>query len=311
MVPIAEALRLSAEASGRRSDLAFPAAAAAVHDLAESGAAYFPLAPFESTQFAQLRDCDPRYATHEYLGGHFRPLMFDAAVAAMRAAGCVHLGGIEAVDHLPQYWAPPELVSLLAGTEDSTLRGILRDLVVQRPLRRDIFRRGLATTTLAEHEARLHDLVVVGSGRTLEHGDTVGVPVGAAVLDPAFYQPLLDVLAESPLGLRGIAAVHPRAEPGDVAAALGLLVHGGYAIPVLDGDHESTAAARRFNQVLVAENAIGNDHRMLVSPAATGAIASDAAEIAEVGQPWSEAAEHGDPDIEPRRARALRALGVL
>jgi hypothetical protein len=229
----------------------------------------------------------------------------------MREAGCVHLGGIDAVDHIAQYWAPSELVLLLTGTEDSTLRGILRDLIVQRPLRRDIFRRGLATTTLAEHEARLHDLVVVGTGRTLEHGTTVGVPVGEAVLDPVFYQPLLDVLAESPLGLRGIAAVHPRAEPGDVSAALGLLVHGGYAVPVVDADRRSTDAARRFNQVLVDENAIGNDHRILVSPAATSAIASDEAEIGELGQRWSAATEGGGPDVESRRARALRALGVL
>jgi SAM-dependent methyltransferase len=292
MVPIAEALRLAASASGRRSDLAFPAAAAALHELAEQGAASFPLPPFEAGQFAGLRECDPSYGAHEYLSGHFRPLMFDSVAAAMRSAGCTYLGGIEPVDHLAQYSAPPALLHLLGDTEDSVTRGMLRDLIVQRPLRRDVYRRGLATTTVREHERRLHDLVVVGLGRTLDDGDTVWVPVGSVTLDPSFHAPLLDVLAESPLGLRGIMAVHPGTDLGDAAVALALLVQGGYATPVLETapDPRATASSRRFNQVLADEQADGSDHGILASPIATGAISVD-----EAG---------------PRRERALRALGV-
>jgi SAM-dependent methyltransferase len=309
MVPLAEAMRLHARADGRRSDLAFATAAAALHELADGGAHYFPLGAHETTAFAELSTADGRYAAHEYLGAHFRPLMFDEVADVMSAARCSYVGSVEATDYLSGLWAPPELIELVNRTSDGVLRQMLRDLIVQRTLRRDLFRRGLALPTNAEREDWLQQLVVVGLGKSLDDRAIVDLPVGEITLDREYYEPLVQALSEAPLDVTGIRAVHPEASVQDAVATLALLVNGGYAAPQVQGDVEvdTMAAARRLNEVLVAENRRGADHHLLVAPAIGGAISSEFVEMLALGAVWD-----GVPaDVVALSDHAMAELGRL
>lgn len=269
MVPLAEAMRLHVEADGRRSDLAFPGAVEAIGRLGDGGARSFPLGPNEQFQLANLPTADVRYAVHEYLGAHFQPLMFDQAAEAFAAARCSYVGSLAATDHLSAFWVPQALEGLVRDTTDPVLQGMLRDLVTQRPLRRDLFRKGLAPVTRAEHDAALDGIRLIGLGKELVGGASVDVPVGQVGLDPDYYGPLVEVLAERPLTLSGIGAIHPELGRDDVVASLALLAGGGYGAPEVVGwqDGGAPGRSRRLNEVLVAENALGREHGCLMAPA--------------------------------------------
>lgn len=329
MVPLAEAMRLHVEADGRRSDLAFPGAVDAIGRLAQGGAKCFPLGANETGQLAGLPTADVRYAVHEYLGSHFRPLMFDEVAAMFGEARCSYVGSVDVTDHLSAFWVPESLRELVLETTDPVLQGMLRDLITQKPLRRDIFRKGLAATTKLEQDAALDAVRFVGLGRELPEGAWVGVPVGQVTLDPGYYQPLVDALAERPLTLADVATIHPGLGRDDARAALALLVGGGYAAPEVPGwqDSDAVARARRLNQVLVADNAVGRNHGCLIAPAIGAAVWVDYFQMLVLAAAWDgvptevgpttthvmasverqgrKILEDNEPVTEPERARML------
>lgn len=289
MTPVAEALHLRAQADGRRSDLAFTTAAGDVLRLADEGGRSFPLPSHEEKSFEGLRTMDPRYGAHEYLGAHFRPLMFAEVAEVMAAGRCSYLGSIDATDGLHRLGASAELVDLVAGTDDVVARETMRDLVSQRSLRKDVFRRGLATSTVVDQEGWIRDLTVIGLDQPLTEETTVKVPLGSIHLDEAFYLPLLGLLAERPIGVADILAVHPDLSFSDATGSLALLIAGGFAAPEVPGwkDGPTRRRTRRLNEVLIEENRQGGDHRSLISPATGSAVASEYVEMLTVGAVWA------------------------
>jgi SAM-dependent methyltransferase len=286
--PLAEAMRLAVAADGRRRDLAFPDAVSVVQQLADAGANYFPIGPRESATMSSWNTIDPRYGVHEYIVAGFGPVTFDRVAEVMDLARCIYVGSLGATDHLSHLWVPPELSDLVLGTTDVTTRELLRDLIVQPGLRRDLYRRGLAISTPLDREAWQRGLRVVGLGATLDDHATVPVPAGSVALDPVLYGPLVATLADRSLGIEEIETMHPGWALGDATAGLGLLVAGGFAVPEVPGWQHTDAPARcrRLNEVLIAENRVAANHQCLVAPATGGAIASESFELLTLGALW-------------------------
>jgi Predicted methyltransferase regulatory domain/Methyltransferase domain len=298
MVPLTEAMRLEVDADGRRSDVAFSVAADAVQRLADGGSRCFPLGGFETSRLASFPDANGFYAAHEYLGSHFRPLMFDDVVDTLAAAHCTYVGSMDTTDHLSEMWVPPELRDLVTDTPDPTLQRMVRDLTTQRPLRRDLFRRGLALPTPPQVAEWLHDLTVVGLGKRYVDGAVAPVPVGEVALDESFYGPLVDHLAVAPLSVSELRVMRPELSLVDAVTTVSLLVSGSYAAPRGPGwnDSSTRAAVRRMNEALIAENRRGADHRCLVGRVTGAAIETEYVEMLAVGAIW---------DGEPAEAASL------
>lgn len=282
MVPLAELMRLYAEADRRPGDAAFVDAVAALERLRDGAARFFPLGRREAWQFDRLTEVHARYAAHEYLGAHFAPIMFPDVDALMSDARCTYLGSVESTDHIGSFGAPPDLIPMLVDTNDLATRELLRDLANERALRRDLYRRGVsAAANAARREQWLLELRVIGLGKEFDEEKRAPVAVGEVSLQPRFHAPLVAALAEAPLGIERIREVHPGWEPDDASAALGLLVAAGYAAPMVTGWESAAtgASCRRLNTVLATENRDGGDHTALVAPATGSAIESEYVEM--------------------------------
>jgi predicted O-methyltransferase YrrM len=304
-VPVTDALRLHAAADGRRGDQAFHAAAAAVHELADAGARSFPLAPREAKLMAEWESANALYAAHEYFGSNFGPLMFDEVAGPLDAARCSFVGGAEIIDHLPFCWTPPQFTDLLTAMPDVTIREMTRDLITQRALRRDLYRRGLAMPAMAEHEQCLRELVIVGLGKPFED-KPMQVSGGEIALDPTYHRPLVDALVEGPLDALRVMSIHPDWNLADAGTAMALQVAAGYAAPAQPGsvDERAVAAARRLNEVLATEVQLGYDHSYLVAPALGGGIGIDLVEFLAISSVWNGA----DEDVEALTAYVMECF---
>lgn len=288
MIPVAEALHLHAAFDHRRGERAFHDAAAAVVRLAESGAASFPLGPTEQAQVETWATMDGQLGAHEYLGSHFGPLMFDQVATAMAAVKCDLVGSLDPVEQLARFWVRPELVDLVRSTDDVVLREMLRDVVNQHALRRDVFRRGLASPTAGQVSRWLGELRVTSLGQSL-HEEPVRAASGRIGLDAGVYGPLLDALADRDLGIDDIMATIDGWGVEDAVTAIAMLIAAGYAAPtVASGVTEGTvAASRRLNGVLIDENRMGANHSALVAPAIGAAVGVDSIEMAAIGAIWA------------------------
>ena len=114
-------------------------------------------------------------------------------------------------------------MDLVGEVTDVTVRETMRDLAVQRPLRRDLFRRGLATSTVVDQEGWLRDLTVIGLDQPLVEGVVGGGASGDRLARPAFYQPLLDLLAERPITVADLLSIHPGLSFSDAIGSIALL----------------------------------------------------------------------------------------
>ena len=214
--------------------------------------------------------------------------MVDTVATSMAAARCSYVGAVDPTDRLFDFWVPPELTSLVAGTADTVLREMLRDVSTQRALRRDLYRRGLVVAADVERERWWHGIRLVGLGKALTEGATVGVPVGEVTLDESYYRPLVAHLDNGTLTLADVCAIHPDLSLADALGSLALLAAGGYAAPEVPEWETSgaRASARRLNEVLIAENRRGRDHSGLVAPATGASIRSEYVEMLVVGARW-------------------------
>lgn len=288
LAPLAEALRLHVAADGRRHDLAFGDAARAVLALETHAAAYFPVDESETERLRSLETTDPRYAVHEYLVSHFRPVTFDEVAGVMARAKCAFVGSNFATDHLRHLWLPPDLAEVLDASPDTTFQQMVRDLSVQRTFRRDLFRRGLTHRPESEQAAWCRDLTLLGLDVEFTEGDVVSIPGGKAELDPTFYGPLVAALVDRPISVDVILDMFSDLDVSDATAAIAMLVDGGYAAPEsvgwrTNGSHES---ARRLNRVLLDELRRGTDHGYLVAPAIGSVVAVESVEFLTLGALW-------------------------
>lgn len=267
MPPLAEALRLAADADGRPGDIAFHDAAAQIVDLRANGARFFPIGSRESGQVDSWSTADRNYAAHEYLGQHFAPLTVDEVVESMAAQKCLLLGSIGPLDHHHYYSTPPEFEDVLQGATDPLARELVRDLIMQRPLRRDLFRRGLASSTGDEQRGWAASLRIRGTGRPFS-SETLELPAMKVSLDPAFHVPLVEALTHTDLDVDTVLGIHPDWSFADATSALGLLLAAGYATPLVAGgpSPEAVTACRRLNEVLIVERGQGHAHPCLADP---------------------------------------------
>ena len=281
----------------------------------------FPLSPYEAPAFENLRTSDPRYAAHEFLGAHFRPVMFQEVEEVMAAGRCSYLGSLEATDLLTRL-GPQGLVDLVGEVTDVTVRETMRDLAVQRPLRRDLFRRGLATSTVVDQEGWLRDLTVIGLDQPLVEGVVGGGASGDRLARPRLLPSRSStLLAERPITVADLLSIHPGLSFSDAIGSIALLIGGGYACPEIPGWRAGPTVerTRRLNEVLIDENRRGGDHGSLISPATGGALGSEYVEMLTVGAVWSgmerdpeqltDHAARGAAPPAPPRPRGRRAGG--
>lgn len=266
MTPLTEALRLHAANNHRHRVDAFSDAAEAVAELAELGARSFPLPPSEADRIDSWKAANGFYAAHEYLGSNFRPLMVDEVARTMAQARCSLIGALSPANAYRYKWLPDGLRTIITDTDDPILRELLQDVIGERGIRGDLYRRGVAVSTPTETARWNDELRIMGLGKELSD-EPVSLPIGGVTLDPEFHQPLIEALGEGPLDITRVLAIHPQWTRVDASTALALLVSGGYAAPAVHDEPSSVIVERcaRFNDLIFAENRDGHGHEHLVA----------------------------------------------
>jgi len=289
MVPMRTLMLQLTAVRPERPDLAATAILDAVERLRAAGALYFAANPMVEQRLARLRLHDPRHLVHELLNADWHPAMFAEVAAAMTEAKCSFIGSAILTDNIPATAVPAGVAALLAETHDPVLRETLREFGAPQEFRWDIYRRGLTPMPAGEHQEMVEALSVARLGRAVpERGITFATSFGPVIGRSEIYAPLLALLERGPMNVRQASVAlgfegHPAP---DVLQAIALLVHGGYAHPLLPGGNSAAAldAVRGLNQAIVRATADGMDMLRLVSPVLGAALPEDTIETLVVGE---------------------------
>lgn len=197
------------------------------------------------------------YLAHEYLNGDWQPLYHMDTARLLGEAKLQFVGSSGLLQNFPDLSLRPQHREALLKVPAGPLRETLKDYLVPRPFRRDLFVRGARVMPDA-----LRDRALAGYGLALmvppsKVSTSLDVPVGTAELPKAHYQPIFDALAQGPRTVADLQDIARQAK-ADGAPSLveiaGVLVGTGQAAAVPPGGMDRTSqTARAYNVAATLE----------------------------------------------------------
>lgn len=236
------------------------AAALAFLDRLSLEGGYFARVPGANALLDSLRGKSAAYVAHEYLNRDWAPHYHADVAGQLAGAGLDFAASATLLDHLDDWRLGEDAAALVAGADEGA-RETLRDTLAYTRFRRDLFVRQPRRLSAEQRRAALGALrfgLVVPREQV---PDSVTVPAGDRVLDPACYGPLADALAT---GVPTLEALAQGRDFDAVLQALTVLVGLGVAAPSLGAGDPVRVAA--FNGAVLAANRHSPDLRQLASP---------------------------------------------
>jgi hypothetical protein len=212
---------------------------------------------------------DRTYLAHEYLDEHWDLFWFSEVAARLGEAKLSYVASATLPENLDIYAVPRDLRPLVRQIADPSLRETVRDLAGNKGFRRDLFARGAAVVTPAEHRTLLSSLafaLVVPRRRVKLK---FACPLGELTGKDELYLPIVERLAQGNAGFDDLLAL-PAFGEGKLAALLDcltLLVHSGQVLPLIGPANVDSEPARRFNRMIVDSFRGGRAYRHLAAPA--------------------------------------------
>jgi SAM-dependent methyltransferase len=208
MPPVRRLLRLLADSSRERSDLAIESGLDVLDRMKEAGAAIFQEHPTLAPRLAGFRNQDRRYVSHELLNRNWHAVMFPAVATAMAGIKCDYLGAAAPMDSNTGLTVPVALRGMFAEAVDIRSRETFRDIASGSGFRRDLFQRGRKAMSSAEHLARTGSIALVREFRSIPETIEIDTSLGRFTADRARYLALLEILRAGPSTVGELRA-HP------------------------------------------------------------------------------------------------------
>jgi len=244
--------------------------------LTDADAAFFRPGMGIPENLKRIQDGNRDYIAHEYFNRDWTAFYHADVAADLADAKLSYVGPADLLSGIDAINLSGEQRSLLAAASTVTERETLRDYIINQAFRRDIFVKGAISLNPAEARERwLKTRFVLTNGRADVPKSVKGV-LGEAALQPEFYDPILDGLAN---GARTVAqlADDPRVAGQGwdrLQQALCILVGGSQLQPSLDaaGDSARLESTKAFNRAIVERARTSERWRFLASPVFGGAV---------------------------------------
>jgi SAM-dependent methyltransferase len=281
--PVRALMRLLAEASPERSDVASRRIFNLLDRMRDAGAAMFQEHPTLHQRLSAIAGHDQSYVAHELLNRDWHPVMFPAVASAMAAVKCGYVGNATPQNNRTGLTVPAAMQPMFERIRDPRLRETVRDIACATNFRRDLFQRGPRRLSLAEQAARTGAIGVVRTFQPLPDPIAVRTALGPLTLDQRLGRALLEALGGAPETLSRLYRHASLAEwPAELVLEVATLLIGDNTLaPVVSGplDAAAVAAAARLNALHATLFDQGYDRLFLACPALGGAWYADPRDI--------------------------------
>jgi hypothetical protein len=212
------------------------------------------------------------YLVHEHLNESWSALYHADVVADFSPTRLSYACAAHIADDLDETSIPITTHEIVAGMSDGVWRETVKDFLVGRSFRRDIFVRGPIKLTQVEWMKELDRVFILVVPRSTAAGK-ISTPMGEVEGRSDLYPVVLDLLAGGPQRLSQLRAraTGPAKDAAVLIQALALLIHSGRVRMVRADAEIDGEPARRLNLALAREIEAGRAVHALAAPAiATG-----------------------------------------
>lgn len=278
--------------------------------LRNANAHYFRANPQAGPLLDDVARRSDSYIVHEFCNRDWTPLFHADVARAMAGVKLEFAASADLCDHVDALDLAPDQADLLRGAATATQREMLRDFIVQRRLRRDVYVKGARELPPAgarlQWDALRLALVVPRS----EVPDGIDGAAGRLAFDADVHGAVLDAVAKGPLAaadMRGADARLARLDDAVLREALLLLIGAGYIDPCMpaDGDIARLASTQKLNRAILERARWSGEIRHLASPVTGSGI-----DVSRHDQLFLLAGQVLEADAAKFAAAALAAQGV-
>ena len=248
------------------------AAIAFGQNLIETEALYFTANPVAKSRLEAIAGQDRHYLAHEYFNRDWQPMYFSEVGESLTEAKLTYATSASPVEQLDGYNLSVEQQKLLNAINYDVLRETVRDYILNRPFRKDLYTKGARRLTPLEHSERWNDTRIILTVPPETIPLEVDTPRGKIGLKEDFYRAVIAALdAESTPQRLGDLANRPELAtlpPGALSEIIAVLVGTGRASPVQSDEAIEAARprCRRLNAHLISRARLSNDTTFLASP---------------------------------------------
>lgn len=278
--------------------------------LRNADAHYFRANPQAGPLLDDVARRSDAYIVHEFCNRDWTPLFHADVARAMATIKLEFAASADLCDHVDALDLTPEQADLLRDATSTTQREMLRDFMVQRRLRRDVYVKGARELPPAGASLQWGALRLALVVPRNEVPDGVDGAAGRLAFKAEAHGVLLDALANGPATVTDLRVTDARMAALDDAAlreALLLLIGAGYVDPCMpaDGDAVRVVTTRQLNRAILERARWSGEIRHLASP-----VTGSGVEVARHDQLFLLAEQDREADAAVFAVSALAAQGV-
>lgn len=241
--------------------------------LSDAGGFYFKANPAVGRFLEDMEGKDLTYLVHEHLNESWSALYHADVVADFAATRLSYACAAQMADDIAETSIPIAAHDIMPSTSDTAWRETVKDFLVGRSFRRDIFVRGSLKLTPAERMKELDRFFMLIVPRSIAT-TKIRTPMGDVEGRIDVYSAVLDLLADGPKRLSQLLAraMGPAGNPAALIQTLALLIDSGQVKTMRADAGIDPGPARRLNLAMARGMTCGRVFRVMAAPAIGTAV---------------------------------------
>lgn len=280
IIPIRQLMALYRDSGGGRmakTEDMIENGLAVVEEIAKAGSIFFQSNPFAAHHLQQMAKQSKNYLAHEYLNADWLLTHFAETVDSLAEGKLTYVGSARLLDGIDVFNLTPEGTTLIGQVGDPVMRETIRDHLVNRQFRTDVFVKGLRALSPAEHRAAWQDQHFMVVTPIVDIPKRIRCPRGEVELPEEKYGPLIDAMASDhyrPKTITELMADKALAHLSfhDVLQVLTVLAGAGYIAPARLPSQAVQQQCWRLNDHILGRATMKPEVNYLASPITGGGI---------------------------------------
>lgn len=275
-MPIQHILMEVANRSSKDSVSALKEGYTVLRTLLDKSSGFVTQSPGVKARIENMGKQNQSYLVHEFLNAGWEPLYVTDVMADFAEAKLTYVGSASLIENGVDLCVSKDLQPLVSGASDPAMRELLKDYVVNKQFRRDIYVKGSQNLTQQQQRDRLRAMTFSFASRA-PMPEKYTLPVGEVTPKPQVLAAMTEAFAGRPFTGGELVDVMGKAGAREAEAniLLLILVHNSQIVP-LCADHATMdrAASARLNEIVLDSTAGSDSHHFLCSTGQGSAFAA-------------------------------------
>lgn len=248
-----------------------------VEETAKAGSFYFRDNPFARHHLETLAKQGRNYLAHEYMNADWHLEHFSDMVRSLDDAKLTYVGSAHLLDGIDAFQLTEESIKFVSQIGHPIMRETVRDYLMNRRFRTDIFVKGPRLLAGSEHRNAWHALAFALTTPSIDIPKKIMCNRGEVELPADKYDPILEVLSDGDYRPKRVEDLlkHEKLrqlKPQDIVDSLTVLAGAGFAAPAQIPSEKVKEQCRALNRHILQQALVSTDMHHLVSPVTGGGI---------------------------------------